>query len=115
VGYYCAISRNEETPLTREEVVTVIRQIHTEALGNAPGTARQPMFGQGNFPWLLLSAPSRRFGAFYNVSGSNQTPIRLAQLSDDDVDGVMQPVGEIAVEVTGWAEQGLVPFSHAAK
>jgi hypothetical protein len=73
------------------------------------------MFGQGNFPWLLLSAPSHRFGAFYNVSGSNQTPVRLANLSDNDVDGVKQPVREIAVEVTGWAEQGFVPVSHAAK
>jgi hypothetical protein len=71
------------------------------------------MFGQGNFPGLLLSTPSRRFGAFYNVAGSNQTPVRLAQLPDDDVEGVMQPVREIAVEVTGWAEQGFVPVSHA--
>jgi hypothetical protein len=52
----------------------------------------------------LLSALSRDSGAFYNVSGSNQTTVRLAQLPDDDVDCVMQPVREIAVEMTGWTE-----------
>jgi len=72
------------------------------------------MLGQGNLPWLLLSALSRDSGAFYNVSGSNQTPVRLAQLPDDDVDSVMQPVREIAVEMTGWTEQGFVPIGHAA-
>jgi hypothetical protein len=63
----------------------------------------------------LLSALSRDFGAFYDVSGSNQTTVRLAQLPDHDVDGVMQPVREIAVEMTGWTEQGLVAVGHAAK
>ena len=62
----------------------------------------------------MLSALSREAGAFYNVSGSNQTPVRLAQLPDDDVDCVMQPVREIAVEMTGWTEQGFVPIGHAA-
>jgi len=62
----------------------------------------------------LLSALSRDSGAFYNVSGSNQTSVRLAQLTDDYVDSVMQPVREIAVEMTGWTEQGLVPIGHAA-
>ena len=62
----------------------------------------------------MLSALSRDSGAFYNVSGSNQTPVRLAQLTDDDVDCVMQPVREIAVEMTGWTEQGFVPIGHAA-
>jgi hypothetical protein len=61
----------------------------------------------------LLSAPSRDSGAFYNVAGSNQTPVRLAQLSHDDVDRVMQTVREIAVEVTRRTEQGLVPVGHA--
>jgi len=101
--------------LTCEEVVTVTRQIHAEALGNAPGTARQSVVEEGNLPWLLLSALSRDSGAFYSVSGSNQTPVRLAQLPDDDVDGVMQPVREIAAEVTGWAEQSFAPVGHAAK
>ncbi len=101
--------------MTCEEVVTVIRQIHAEALGNAPGTARQSVIEKRNPPWLLLSSLSRDSGAFYNVSGSNQTPVGLAQLPDDDVDDVMQPVREIAVEVTGWAEQGFVPVGHAAK
>ena len=101
--------------MTCEEVVTVIRQIHAEALGNAPGTARQSVIEKRNPPWLLLSSLSRDSGAFYNVSGSNQTPGGLAQLPDDDVDDVMQPVREIAVEVTGWAEQGFVPVGHAAK
>lgn len=62
----------------------------------------------------MLSALSREAGAFYNVSGSNQTTVRLAQLPDDDVDRVMQPVREIAVEMTGWTEQGFVPIGHAA-
>jgi hypothetical protein len=62
----------------------------------------------------LLSALSRDSGTFYNVSGSNQTTVRLAQLTDDDVDCVMQPVREIAVEMTGWTEQGFVPIGHAA-
>jgi hypothetical protein len=53
--------------------------------------------------------------AFDDVARANQTPIRLAQLPDDDVDGVMQPVREIAVEVTGWTEQGFVPIGHATK
>jgi hypothetical protein len=101
--------------LTGEEVVTIIRQIHAEALSNAPGTARQSVFGKGDFPGLLLSALSRQFRAFYNLSGSNQACVRLTQLPDDDVDRVMHPVREIAVEVTGWAEQGFVPVGHAAK
>ena len=71
------------------------------------------MLGQGYRPWFLFSAPSRRFGTFYNVSGSNQTPVRLAQLPDDDVDRVMQPVREIAVEVTRWAKEGFVPVRLA--
>ncbi len=62
----------------------------------------------------MLSALSRDSGAFYNVAGSNQTPVGLAQLTDDDVDCVMQPVREIAVEMTGWTEQGFVPIGHAA-
>jgi hypothetical protein len=73
------------------------------------------MLGQGYRPWFLFSAPSRRFGTFYNVSGSNQTPVRLAQLPDDDIDRVMQSVREIAVKVTGWTEQGFIPIGHAAK
>jgi hypothetical protein len=86
--------------LTGEEVVTVISQIHAEALSDAPRTARQSILEKGNFPWLLLAALSRHFGAFNDVPRSNQTPVRLAQLPDDDVNRVVQPVGEIAVKVT---------------
>jgi hypothetical protein len=101
--------------LTCEEVVTVISQSHSEALSDASRTARQSMLGKGNFPWLLLAALSRHFGAFNDVPCSNQTPVRLAQLPDDDVHRVMQSVGEIAVKVTRWSEQCLVPVGHAAK
>jgi hypothetical protein len=99
----------------REDVVTVIRQIHAETLGNAPWTARQSVVGKGNLPRSLFSADARVLCAFDDVARANQTPIRLAQLPDDDVDGVMQPVREIAVEVTGWTEQGFVPIGHATK
>ena len=115
MGQDRAISRYEESPLTDEEVVTVISQIHSEALSDAPRTARQSMLGKGIFPWLLLAALSRHFSAFNDVPRSNQTPVRLAQLPDDDIDRVMQSVREIAVKVTGWTEQGFVPIGHAAK
>ena len=72
------------------------------------------MFGEGDFPGLLLSAPSRHFRAFYNLSGSNQARVRLTQLPDDDVDRVMHPVREIAVEVARWAKEGFVPVGHTA-
>jgi hypothetical protein len=69
---------------------------------------------EGNLPWFLFSADTRVLYAFDDVPRSNQTPVRLAQLPDDDVDRVMQTVRKIAVEVTGWAEQGLVAVGHAA-
>jgi len=72
------------------------------------------MFGKGDFPGLLLSAPSRHFRTLYNLSGSNQASVRLTQLPDDDVDRVMQPVREIAVEVARWAKEGFVPDGHTA-
>jgi hypothetical protein len=100
--------------LTCEEVVTIIRQIHAEALSNAPGTARQSMFGKGSFPGLLLAAPSRHFRAFYNLSGSNQARVRLTQLPHDDVDRVMHPVREVAVKVARWAKEGFVSVGHTA-
>jgi hypothetical protein len=100
--------------LARQDVVTVIREIHAEALSHARRTARQSMLGQGNYPRLLLSASPRHVGAFYHVSASNQTPVRLARLPNDDVDRVMQPVREVAVEVTGWTKQGSVSVGHAA-
>jgi hypothetical protein len=71
--------------------------------------------GKGNLPRSLFSADARVLCAFDDVARANQTPIRLAQLPDDDVDGVMQPVREIAVEVTGWTEQGFIPIGHATK
>jgi len=52
--------------------------------------------------------------ALDDVPRSNQTPVRLAQLPDDDVDRVMQTVRKVTVEVTRWTEQGLVPVGHAA-
>jgi hypothetical protein len=61
----------------------------------------------------VFSALSCDAGAFDDVARSNKTPVRLTQLPDDDVDRVMQTVGEIAVEVAGWTEQSLVPVGHA--
>jgi hypothetical protein len=72
------------------------------------------MFGKRDFPGLLLSAPSRHFRAFYNLSGSNQARVRLTRLPDDDVDRVMHPVREIAVEVARWAKEGFVSVGHTA-
>jgi hypothetical protein len=62
----------------------------------------------------VFSAFSCDVGAFDDVARSNKTPVWLAQLSYDDVDRVMQTVGEIAVEVAGWTEQSLVPVGHAS-
>jgi hypothetical protein len=62
----------------------------------------------------LLSPSSRFARALYNVARANQATVRLPQLPDHDVDRVMQPIREIAVEVTGWAEQRLVPIRFAA-
>jgi len=105
---------NEEPPLTGEEVVTVVREVRAEALSNAPRTARQFVLKEGNLPWFLFSADTCVLCAFDDVARSNKTPVRLTQLPDDDVDGVMQPVGKIAVEVTRWAKEGLVAIGFAA-
>jgi len=68
---------------------------------------------EGNLPWFVFSALSCDVGAFDDVARSNKTPVRLTQLPDDDVDGVMQSVREIAVEVTRWAKEGFVPVRLA--
>ena len=73
------------------------------------------MLGERNLPWFLFSADTRVLCAFDDVARPNQTPVRLAQLPDDDIDRVMQSVREIAVKVTGWTEQGFIPIGHAAK
>jgi len=99
--------------LTGEEVVTIVREVRTEGLRDAPRTPRQCVVEEGNLPWLLFSADTRVLCAFDNVARSNKTSVRLAQLPDDDVDGVMQPVREIAVEVTRWAKEGFVPMCLA--
>jgi len=68
---------------------------------------------EGNLPRFLFSADTRVLCAFDDVARSNKTPVRLAQLPDDDVDRVMQPVREIAVEMTRWAKEGFVPVRPA--
>jgi hypothetical protein len=113
VGQDGAVAWHEEPPLTGEEVVAIIRKVRAEGLSNAPRTPSQSVLEEGNLPQFLFSADARVTCAFDDVPRSNQTPVWLAQLSDDDVDRVMQTVGEIAVEVAGWTEQGLVPVGHA--
>ena len=71
------------------------------------------MLEEGNLPWFLFSADTRVLRTFDDVARSNKTPVRLTQLPDDDVDGVMQPVREITVKVSGWAKEGLVPIRLA--
>lgn len=71
------------------------------------------MIEEGNLPWFAFASDTRVLCAFDDVARSNKTPVRLTQLPDDDVDGVMQPVREIAVEVTRWAKEGFVPVRLA--
>lgn len=113
MGQDHAVSWNEEPPLTGEEVVTIVSEVHAEGLSNAPRTSRQSVVEEGCLLWLLFSADTRVLCAFDDVARSNQTPVRLAQRPDDDVDGVMQPVREIAVEMTWWAKEGFVPIRLA--
>jgi hypothetical protein len=113
VGQDDAVAWHEEPPLLREEVVAVVRQVRAEGLSHAPRSSRQSVLEEGNLPRFLFSADARVICAFDDVSRSNQTSVWLAQLSYDDVDRMMQTVGEIAVEVAGRTEQGLVPVGHA--
>ena len=71
------------------------------------------MVKERNFPWFLFSTDTRMPYALDDVPRSNQTPVRLAQLPRDDIDRVMQAVGELAVEVARWTQQGLVAVGHA--
>ena len=73
------------------------------------------MVKEGDLPWFLFSADTRVLSAFDDVTCSNQAPVGLAQLPDDDVHGVMQPVREIAVEVPRWTKEGFVAVRLAMK
>jgi hypothetical protein len=89
VGQDNAVSGDEEPPLTREQVVTVVRKVRAEGLSNASRTSRQAVVEKRNLPWFLFSTDTRVLLALDHVTRSNQTPVRLTQLSDDDVNGVM--------------------------
>jgi hypothetical protein len=104
---------SQEPPLSAEEVVTVVGQIRVETLGNTPRTAGQFMVGKTYPPRSLFSTRSHHIGADHDVSGSNQAPVWLSLRPNNEVDGMMQSVDEIAVNVTGWTKQGLVPIGHA--
>ena len=108
-----AVAWNEEPPLTEEEVVAIVREVHAEGLRNAPRSPRQSVVKEGKLSWFLFSADTRTLHALDDVPRSNQTSVRLAQLPRDDINRVMQTIRKIAVEVTRWTEQGLVPVGHA--
>ena len=106
---------DKEPPLSAEEIVTVVGQIRVETLGNAPRTTGQVMIGKTDPPRSLFSTHSYHIGADYDVPRSNQAPVWLSHRPNNEIDGMMQSVREIAVNVTGWTKQGFVPIGHAPK
>ena len=99
--------------MAREEVVAIVRKVRAKGLRNAPRTPSQSVVGKGNLARFVFAADTRVLGAFDDVARPNQAPVRLAQLPDDNVDRVMQPVREIAVEVAGWTKEGFIPVRLA--
>jgi hypothetical protein len=114
VGHDNAATGNEYTPLTRAEVVAIVGEIRAKDESDASRTARQLVVGQHGFTRLLLSAAPGELCAFDDVARANKARVGLIQLPDDDSDGVMHPVGEIAIEVAGWPKHGLVTVRLAA-
>ena len=102
----------EKCPLSAEKIIAIVGQRCPKALRDATRTSRQTPIEQGNLSWLVFSAIASNIGSFEHVSGSNETTVGLAWLSGDEVHRVVHSVGEVAVQVPGGTEHGLIPIGH---
>ncbi len=102
----------EKPPLSTEKIITIVGQRCPKALGDATGTARQTPIEKGNLSWSAFSTAAGDVGSFQHVSCSDETSVGLAWVSGDEVQRVVHSVGEVAIEVPGGTEHGLIPIRH---
>jgi hypothetical protein len=102
--------RNEELPLALEEVVTVIGQVRGKTLGYAARTGRQPALEKRCFAWFRFTPGAGQLRALDDVASTDEATVGLIRLRSDEIDSVVHPVGEVAVDVACRSEHGFVPI-----
>ena len=106
------VVRHKECPFSAEQIVTIVGQGRPEGLGNTARPSRQAPIEKRNFSWLAFSAAAGDVGSLQHVPGPDEATVGLAWFSGDEVQRVVHSVGEVAVQVPGWTEHGLVPIRH---
>lgn len=101
--------------MTRPEVVAIVRTIRVETLGDTARPACEFVIGKWTLSTGHLSPLARELGALDDVPGANQARLRLIGVSDDDINGVMQTVGEVAIQVPWGTEHRLVALGLTPK
>ncbi len=103
---------DEKGPLSAEKIITIVSQGCPKTLGKATGTSRQTPIEKGKLSWLAFSTTAGDLGSVQHVSCSDETTVGLAWLPGDEVQRVVHSVREVAVEMPGGAEHGLIPIRH---
>ena len=107
--------RYEKLPLSAEKIIAVVGQRCPEALRGAARASGQAPIEQGNLSWSAFAPAAGDIAPLQHISGPDETTIWLTWLSGDEVQRVVHTVGEVAVEVPGGTEHGLISIRHAPK
>ncbi len=112
MGRHGAVSGDEQSPLARPQVIAIVREIRVKALRHTSGTARQLIIEERSLAHPRLATLARHLRTLNDVAGPDETRLRLTRVAHHDIDGVMQAIDEVAVQVPRGPEESPVARGH---